>query len=83
MIDFHKKELPFGAADANENRPRGSDQADGEERISSYERPGLLTLSVFPGLCLKVGQHGILYSAQLPGTRKSPSGSTKIPPYGD
>src|SRR5262249_41029902 len=83
IIDFHKKELPVGPPTGNENRPRGSDQADGEERIWPYERPHLLTRSVFPGLCLKVGQDGILYSAQLPGTRKSPSGSTEIPPCGD
>ena len=46
------------AADANENRPRGSDQADGGERISPYERPQLLTLSVFSRFCRKVDQHG-------------------------
>ena len=34
LIDFHKKELPFGPPHANENRPRGLDQANGEQRVS-------------------------------------------------
>jgi|RhiMetdeSRZDD1v2_1073273.scaffolds.fasta_scaffold2178339_2 hypothetical protein len=37
MIDFHKKELPVGPP-IQMNCRRGSDQADGDERISVNER---------------------------------------------
>jgi SAM-dependent methyltransferase len=82
MIDFHKKELPFRAADANENRPRGSDQADGEQGISANERAHLPALPVFPGLCRKVDHHGILYSTQFLALAQTQSGQRKFPRMG-
>jgi hypothetical protein len=40
--------------DRDENRPRGSERADGEQRIPANERTHLPAVSVFPGLRLKV-----------------------------
>jgi hypothetical protein len=40
--------------DRDENRPRGSDQAGGEQRIPASERTYLPAVSLFPGLRPKV-----------------------------
>ena len=49
-----QKRSPGRPADANENLPRGSNQADGEQWISTGERTHLPSVSVFSDFCPKI-----------------------------